>query len=61
MPAFQTRNLITAKQVRPMLPAPRHTPLPSHRVSALREGPRVRWRGVYLGCIGQQFFGHSRV
>src|SRR6266446_331478 len=49
MPTLQTRTRVTTTQGRRMLPAPQHTPLPSRRVSALREGPRVRRRGVYLG------------
>ena len=48
MSALQTRT-IPVKQTRSMLPAPRHTPLPSRRVSALREGQRIRKRGLYLG------------
>jgi hypothetical protein len=32
------------------LPAPQHTPLPARRVSPLREGPRTRKRGIYLGA-----------
>ncbi|HSX78961.1 MAG TPA: hypothetical protein VLQ80_10370, partial [Candidatus Saccharimonadia bacterium] len=49
MPTLQTRTMVTNKQVRRILPAPQHTPRPSRRVSALREGPHVRRRGIYLG------------
>src|SRR5690242_1450960 len=49
MPTLQTRTRVTTTQGRRMLPAPQHTPLPSRRVSALREVPRGRRRGIYLG------------
>src|SRR6266705_3353529 len=43
------RSITTGKTDQPMLPAPRHTPVPVRRVSPLREGPRVHGRGLYLG------------
>lgn len=45
----QTHRLTASKTTSPMLPAPQKSPLPARRVNALREGPRIRRRGLYLG------------
>jgi hypothetical protein len=46
MTAMQTRTLNGNKNIHPLLSVPRHDPLPLRRVSALREGTRIRKRGL---------------
>jgi hypothetical protein len=46
---LQNRKMLKTHTQHRTLPAPRRTPLPARRVSALREGLRLQKRGLYLG------------
>jgi protein involved in plasmid replication-relaxation len=46
---LQNRKMLSTNNSHRALPAPRRTSLPARQVSALREGLRLRKRGLYLG------------
>jgi hypothetical protein len=62
MPQLQTRPTMRTQMVRPELAAPHHTALPPRRVSALKEGNRIRKRGLYLGTDrdGKPLYLHEK-